>query len=379
MTRPDAEAFFRRSALLFATEPVVRAATERIISAQPMIGTLAADPSLRGVAQTLKLVAEGVERGTPGADVAQLAFALTALGDAAEAATAGRIAPLDWSRLFTGRAPEPLALRRFVLVRPALDYSGLAPASAAIATIRDAVARLDLEDEAGVRVRLTGSPVIRDEEFSTVFGGAISENILSLLSVAALLWLGLRSMRLILPMLGVLVLGLAVTAAFGTLFIGPYNPLSIAFAVLFIGLAVDFAIQYSVCLREQRHRLRSEPLASALVTAAAVAGPGIGLAALATLRRLPGLPADRLPRPVRARHHRLGRHADRRRDQPDHPARLAGLHPAAGGAAAGRLCRAGATRPLPDAPGARRRRGDRRPARWPPPPACPSCASTPTH
>ena len=143
------------------------------------------------------------------------------------------------------------------------------------------MARLGLTDETGVRVRLTGSPVIRDEEFSTVFGGAISENILSLLSVAALLWLGLRSMRLILPMLGVLVLGLVVTAAFGTLFIGPYNPLSIAFAVLFIGLAVDFAIQYSVCLREQRHRLRSEPLGSALVTAAAIAGPGIGLAALA--------------------------------------------------------------------------------------------------
>ena len=193
-------------------------------------------------------------------DAAQLASALAALGDAAEAATAGRIAPLDWSRLFTGRAPEPLALRRFVLVQPALDYSGLAPAGAAIATIRDAVARLGLEDGGGVRIRLTGSPVIRDEEFATVFGGAISENILSLLSVAALLWLGLRSLRLILPMLGVLVLGLAVTAAFGTLFVGPYNPLSIAFAVLFIGLAVDFAIQYSVCLREQRHRLRSEPL-----------------------------------------------------------------------------------------------------------------------
>ena len=130
-------------------------------------------------------------------------------------------------------------------------------------------------------MRLTGDPVIRDEEFSMVFSGAISENILSLLSVAALLWLGLRTMRLILPMLLVLILGLVVTAAFGALFIGPYNPLSIAFAVMFIGLAVDFAIQYSVCLREQRHRLRSEPLSSALVTAAAIAGPGIGLAALA--------------------------------------------------------------------------------------------------
>ena len=124
----------------------MRAATERIIAAQPMLGTLAADPSLRGVARTLKLVAEGMERGDARRDLAQLAAALTALGDAAEAATAGRIAPLDWSRLFTGRAPEPLALRRFVLVRPALDYSGLAPAERRRRTIRDAVARLGLTD-----------------------------------------------------------------------------------------------------------------------------------------------------------------------------------------------------------------------------------------
>ena len=37
-----------------------------------------------------------------------------------------------------------------------------------------------------MRVRLTGNPVIRDEEFSTVFGGAITENILSLLAVEEL-------------------------------------------------------------------------------------------------------------------------------------------------------------------------------------------------
>ena len=281
VARPDEDPVFRRSALLYPDEAEVRSATERIIAAQAMLGTLAADPNLRGVGRALELIAEGMEKRDLALDTAQLTNALGELGAAAEAALAGRVAPLDWARLFTGREPSALALRRFVLVQPALDYSGLAPAAAAIAAIREAVARLDLTAESGVTVRLTGNPVIRDEEFSTVFGGAIAENILSLLSVAALLWLGLRSMRLILPMLVVLVLGLVVTAAFGALVVGPYNPLSIAFAVLFIGLAVDFAIQYSVCLREQRHRLRTEPLEGALVTAAAIAGPGIGLAALA--------------------------------------------------------------------------------------------------
>lgn len=279
--RPDGEEILRRSALLYPEIEKVREATERIIQAQPMLGTLAADPSLRGVGRVLELVAEGMEKNEPLTDPTQIANALGELTLTAEAAAEGRFVPLDWSRLFTGRAPEALALRRFVLVQPLLDYSGLAPAAVATNTIREALARLDLTAESGVRVRLTGNPVIRDEEFATVFGGAIEENILSLLSVAALLWLGLRSGRLIVPMLIVLVQGLILTAAFGAVFVGPYNPLSIAFAVLFIGLAVDFAIQYSVCLREQRNRLRTEPLESALVTAAAIAGPGIGLAALA--------------------------------------------------------------------------------------------------
>jgi uncharacterized protein len=279
--RPDGDELFRRSALLYPKLDEVRSATERIIAAQPMLGTLAADPSLRGVARALELTGEGMERGEANADTDQLAFAMGRLAEAAEGAAAGRVVPLDWTRLFTGNEPGLRTLRRFVLAQPALDYTGLAPAGAATGEIRDAVARLGLTAENGVTVRLTGNLVMRDEEFASVFGGAIVENILSLLSVAALLWLGLRSGRLILPMLGVLVLGLVLTAAFGALFVGPYNPLSMAFAVLFIGLGVDFAIQYSVSLREQRHRLRTEPLESALVTAAAIAGPAIGLAALA--------------------------------------------------------------------------------------------------
>jgi hopanoid biosynthesis associated RND transporter like protein HpnN len=279
--RPGSEAFFRRSALLFPAEAKVAEATERIIAAQAMLGILAADPSLRGVAQSLDLAAEGMEKRDSALDPARLAQAFTEFAAAAEAARQGQVAPVDWQGLFTGQAPEAMALRRFVLVRPQLDFTGLAPAAAAIAAIREAAGRLELGAEAGVTLRLTGNPVIRDEEFATVFGGAIVENIISLLAVAALLWLGLRSARLIIPMLVVLVEGLVITAAFGALVVGPYNPLSIAFAVLFIGLGVDFAIQYSVCLREQRHRLRAEPLRDALVTAAAIAGPAIGLAALA--------------------------------------------------------------------------------------------------
>ena len=279
VSRPGADPFFRKNALLFLDEAEVRQVTERLIAAQPLLGTLAADASLMGVARAVELIAEGIERGE--GDPASLLPPLRALAGAATAAATGPVPPLDWTALLTGRATDPLERRRFLLLRPVPDFSALAPTAAATAAVREAAASLGLTPENGVRVRLTGELVMGDEEFATVFGGAVIENILSLLSVALLLWLGLRSARLILPILAVLVLGLAMTAAFGLVAIGPFNPLSIAFAVMFIGLGVDFGIQYAVCLREQRHLLAGQPLAPALVAAADRAGEGIALAALA--------------------------------------------------------------------------------------------------
>ena len=272
--RPDALPFFRRNALLFLDTDEVRQTTERIIAAQPLLGTLAADPSLRGLATALGLILQGIERGD--ATLSDLSAPLSALAPAAEAAAAGRTEPPDWAALFTGRAPDPQALRRFVLVRPRLDFSALSPGATAAEAIRAAAAGIDIP---GTRFRMTGEIPMADEEFASVAEGAVRNTLLSFALVALLLWLALRSWRLILPVLATLLLGLLATAAFGALAVGPFNPLSIAFAVLFIGLGVDFGIQYAIRLREQRHAV--DALIAALTAAGAAAGPGILLAALA--------------------------------------------------------------------------------------------------
>ena len=46
--------------------------------------------------------------------------------------------------------------------------------------------------------------------------------------------------------------GLAITAAVGLLVVGAFNPISLAFAVLCVGLGADFAIQFSVRYRAER-------------------------------------------------------------------------------------------------------------------------------
>jgi hopanoid biosynthesis associated RND transporter like protein HpnN len=61
--------------------------------------------------------------------------------------------------------------------------------------------------------------------------------------------------------------------------IGPFNPVSVAFAPLFIGIAIDFGIQFSV--RFSAERLEGEP-ADAMRRTAAGVGPPLAVAAVAT-------------------------------------------------------------------------------------------------
>src|SRR5665213_2557084 len=92
-----------------------------------------------------------------------------------------------------------------------------------------------------------------DEEFATVQQGALVNGIGTLVIVLVILWLALKSARLIAAVFINLFVGLSITAALGLMMVGALNMISVAFAVLFVGLGVDFAIQFSVRYRAERH------------------------------------------------------------------------------------------------------------------------------
>ena len=77
-----------------------------------------------------------------------------------------------------------------------------------------------------------------------------------------------------------MLVGLVVTAALGLMMVGALNPISIAFAVLFVGIGVDFGIQFSVRYRAERYEV--DDLAGALANAARNVGAPLTLAAAAT-------------------------------------------------------------------------------------------------
>src|SRR5260370_15333205 len=134
-----------------------------------------------------------------------------------------------------------------------LDFNDLQPGRRATAVIRDTASGLGLTPEQGVKVRLHGPGALSDEEFASVADGAVLNGVNTLLLVGLVLWLALRKARIILAVFVNLVFGLLYTAAIGLWMVGALNLISVAFAVLFIGLGVDFGIQFCVRYRSEQH------------------------------------------------------------------------------------------------------------------------------
>jgi hypothetical protein len=276
--RPDGGAFFDRNGLLFLSPADLQRMADKLVAAQPLIGSMAKDPSLRGLFDTLSLFVKNADKDT-GA-IGRLDPSLAAIAAAIDGELHGRDSSVSWQRLMTGRKPDPRELRHFVLTVPVLDFAALAPGARAEVEVRRLGRELHLDAAHGVRLRLTGPVALNDDQFATLRQGALAATVVSVVLVCAILFLALRSVRLAAAILATLAAGLSLTAGFAALAIGSLNLISVAFGVLFVGLAVDFSIQFSVRYRDQRHRRGSLP--AALAGTAETIGPALLLAAGAT-------------------------------------------------------------------------------------------------
>jgi hopanoid biosynthesis associated RND transporter like protein HpnN len=276
--RPDGGAFFDHNGLLFLPVSEVEATTQQLFKAQPFLGALAADPSLRGVMDSLATVLLGVSQGQ--AQLSDIDVPMARLGQVFAAATQGRTDYLSWRALITGSAPRPEEIRRFIEIKPVLDFDALEPGARAGDAIRAAARDMGFTPEHGVRVRLTGDVPLSDEEFATLTDRVWLMGAAMMAGVLATLWLAVRSFKIIFAILATLVAGLMLTMGLALLFIGVFNIISIAFIALFVGLGVDFGIQFSV--RYRAERFHHPELSKALCHTGRSVGVPLALAAGAT-------------------------------------------------------------------------------------------------
>ena len=270
--------FFEQNGLLFEPTADLASQMKTMTQAQRLVQVLAADPSLRGVVQVLQFALLGVQGGQITLDATT--FPLSLAADAVEKVNAGQPASFSWHELAQGRAATSSELLRFLQIRAALDFSELEPGKRATDALRQAARELDLGGKYQARLRLSGPVPMGDEEFATIKENAGLNATVTVAVVLFILWLALRWMRIILAVFLALVVGLSVTAAVGMLLVGTLNLISVYFAVLFVGLGVDFGLQFSVRYRAERYEI--DDLREALLQAGRRAGAPLTLAALAT-------------------------------------------------------------------------------------------------
>ena len=278
---PELDPFFERNGLLYLDVDELEALTARLAAAQPLLGGLNRRPAvseLFGLLQQLPAAGGPIDSGP-----------LTRLMDGLSAVMAAAGGPgeqrVSWRAVMAAQTPSAadrgqFIWRQFIFVKAKLDYSELLPAGPVIARIRDIATELSLRGTSSTRMRITGASAMAHEELRTVTRGmkvaAISAGIL----VTLVLLLGLRSWRAVLAVMIALAMGLLWTGAFAAFAVGRLNLISVAFAVLYIGLGVDYAVHY--CLRHRELVCSGEPPVSALITGARDVGTSLVLCAITT-------------------------------------------------------------------------------------------------
>ncbi|WP_139558654.1 MMPL family transporter [Methylotetracoccus oryzae] len=255
---PDEGEFFARNGLLYLDLPKLEALSNELATAQPFIGRLSEDFSLDGL---FSIIGDALTHKDQDLDL-DLDPIVGRLTDALRATEQNRPYRLSWQQLMM-KDQEGLGLtKRLVFVTPVLDYNRMMPAEQSYQAITAAIGEAKQTLATDIRVRLTGEVMLEYEEMATIGMDMIAAGAGSLLLVCLTLWIAFRSFKLMLATMISLTMGLILSLGFAAAAIGQLNMISIAFAVLFIGMGDAYSSHF--CLRYRELMLRGLPVSAAL-------------------------------------------------------------------------------------------------------------------
>ena len=237
---PGSGDFFERHGLLYRDLDDLDEFALQISSVQPILTALEREPT---VANLATLIQRGLEqRDQADSALADLTVLLDRVGDATVEAYQEFPIEISWEEILQRGSSVETIDQWTIVADPVLDFDSLFAAADPMAEIRRIALEHDLDPDHGVTVRLTGNPVLNYEEMAGLLwdiglGGVITFGFVVLVLIRAL-----RSVRLVVASVVTLLVGLVWTGALAAATVGALNLVSLAFAILFIGLGVDFAI-----------------------------------------------------------------------------------------------------------------------------------------
>ena len=252
---PKGEPFFQKYGLLMQSTEQVKSFYENLLSMEPFLNKIAQDPTLIGLFSMLDRAISRSDSNefqlseSPELDLSEFKDLFSKLNRAFISLRQETFYQLSWQELISGKSATESQRRQLISIKPHLDFSGL-PGQRAIETVRSII-RSDADfPREGVRIRITGDLALSYDELNHAIDSSIIAGGLSIVTVLILLWFSLGSVALIVSSIITLLVGLTWTTAFSAFAIGDLNMISLAFAVLYIGLGIDYSIHYCYRYRE---------------------------------------------------------------------------------------------------------------------------------
>jgi len=263
---PFALPFFQKNGLLFMPLDDIKELRRNLTLAAPVLRELSREPKVSTLFTHLtgrmERYVAGDQKELPG-----LVFMLDKLGAGFQTFGGGKGAPPSLETVFmsSNSSFAKAGQQQILTVLPVRKSVGFVPAVAAIAKVRAEVAKLKkLPEFKGVTAGLTGSPVLENEEMATSQKDISLATVVSLALTVVLLLLAFRGVLNVFAAMVSLLVAISLSFGFATLAVGHLNILSMVFAIMLIGIGIEYGIQ--VVLRYQEELRSGEPELDAIAT-----------------------------------------------------------------------------------------------------------------
>jgi uncharacterized protein len=272
---PGGLPYFRKNGLLFMPLEDIKNLRTTLTMAAPVLKDLAAAPTVQTLFTSLTRQIDEYLAAPDPATLKSLTFMLTTLdkGFASTSLSAGTVSPvsagttspvpersrregLSMDSFLKGNSDgtpsmlESAGKQQVITVLPIKEKGSFVPAEMAIQVTRAALDEiLNKPEFKGIKAGLTGVPVLEYEEMATSQRDIKLATLLSLSLTIILLLFAFRGLLNVIAAMVSLIVGICLSFGFATLAVGHLNILSMVFAIMLIGLGVEYGIQ--VVLRYQ--------------------------------------------------------------------------------------------------------------------------------
>lgn len=244
---PGSGDFFRKNGLLYLEIEDLEDLADNFSKAQPLMALLAKDFTIHGFFNVFELL---LRKGEEYSVMKHLDPLFNQIYMAFDGVLNDELYYISWQEMMYGHDVVKGQQRQFIILQLNKEHNASISKTETIKLVRQYAEKVQKDFPDMLTIRLTGSVVQSYEDMKSLRDGIVILSMISIILVALTLYIATGSKRMVIFSIITLITGLMWTTGFAIFFLGSLNLISVTFAILFIGLGIDYSIQTCLYYKE---------------------------------------------------------------------------------------------------------------------------------